>query len=476
MASEAAQQRYPYPQEEPQTLLTQQHALSNLGQLLLDGHADVNDHVLTLAESWRSDAATQAVSDVGVLSRAMKGDSTALADAASAVSTYRNHVSSARTDIAGIRRRFDEATVTRDEADTDTANDDELAPSERREYREAHQLTFTTAASGLDGEYDTVLTSLKTQSAPAVTELDATLARFVGANPPQSASLGEVAYQRASAGLDLTGDTAHEFALRQAGLLSGPTPQGAYAEWLENAERNGVDPGTIVQIAQDHDITPEDFAILDGLEEVKDPDGYSYFLLPDGTSGDDARLAVLMTAILNAGTGYGAADDAPGVTNDYEETAYSSAEIQRIIDRQNSNDWSYDDDVPFVQGNGGRLMTTPNGMLMGIGGNWLQDLYSQKGGTTWGDIFMLNIDGPKGDDATFLLRQVAASGLTWYDRETGPGPGTLDLDRLLHHEERHSEQWADEGYTGFLGSYLWEQLWGGNETEEGAGLSDGGYR
>ena len=34
----------------------------------------------------------------------------------------------------------------------------------------------------------------------------------------------------------------------------------------------------------------------------------------------------------------------------------------------------------------------------------------------------------------------------------------------------------DEGYTDFLASYVWEQVTGGNETEEDAGLSDGGYR
>jgi hypothetical protein len=54
--------------------------------------------------------------------------------------------------------------------------------------------------------------------------------------------------------------------------------------------------------------------------------------------------------------------------------------------------------------------------------------------------------------------------------------GDLDVDRLLHHERLHSQQWAREGYTSFLASYVWEQVTGGNETEEGAELSDGGYR
>ncbi|MFD1051115.1 MCE family protein, partial [Kibdelosporangium lantanae] len=39
--------------------------------------------------------------------------------------------------------------------------------------------------------------------------------------------------------------------------------------------------------------------------------------------------------------------------------------------------------------------------------------------------------------------------------------GTLDMDRLLHHEERHSQQWAREGHTAYIASYIWEQITGG---------------
>jgi hypothetical protein len=86
---------------------------------------------------------------------------------------------------------------------------------------------------------------------------------------------------------------------------------------------------------------------------------------------------------------------------------------------------------------------------------------------------MLNIDDPK--DATQTLRDVAESGNAWYENDKGPYEGRLDLDRLLHHEERHSQQWAREGHTGFIASYAWEKITGGNETEKDAGLSDGGY-
>ncbi|MFI6170391.1 hypothetical protein ACIBCN_26665 [Nocardia sp. NPDC051052] len=265
-----------------------------------------------------------------------------------------------------------------------------------------------------------------------------------------------------------------EQALRDAGLLTGPPVSGYYRQWLENAVRRGVSLDTIKQIIAEHHITPEDFKILDRMEEIRedeDGDGIfkSYFLMPTDFSGDDAAKAVRMTYILNAGTDYGT----DGEKTDFPPTPYGSAELRRITDRQRENSWSYDDDVGFVHGNGGRLATTPNGMMMGLGGNFIQDAYSQHGGTTWGDTFMLNIDDPK--DPAQQIREVARSGYAWYENDNGPYRGNLDIDRLLHHEERHSRQWADEGYTGFLASYAWEQLTGGNETEEDAGLSDGGY-
>ncbi|WP_228551780.1 hypothetical protein [Mumia zhuanghuii] len=273
-----------------------------------------------------------------------------------------------------------------------------------------------------------------------------------------------------------------EYRLRSEGLLVGPEPGGLYRRWLENAARRGVSPSTMVDVARTHDIDPEDFRVLNGLEEVRDGD-QSYFLLPTTITSDQARAAVLMTYILNAGSDYG---HEPGVGHDFPPTPFSSAEIQRIIDRQKANSWSYDDDVEFVNGNGGRLATTPNGMLMGLGGNWLQDRFSFSGGTAWGDTFMFNIDGPEGDAAADQLRKIIVSGNSWGENDSGPVEGSLDLDRLLHHEERHSQQWAEMGHLPFLDRYLGEGIveWVRDNTpledkphpfEEDAGLGDGGY-
>jgi len=207
----------------------------------------------------------------------------------------------------------------------------------------------------------------------------------------------------------------YEKALRDAGLLKEP-PTGYYKEWLDNAAKRNVPPEEIVKIAK--------------------------------------------------------------------ETPYSAAEVQRIADRQEANSWSYDEDVNSVHEHGGRLMTTPNGMLMGLGGDQWQDVLSEGGGSTWGDIFMMNIDDfmmniDDPADPAQSLRDVAASGLMWYPQPGGEGaPGILDLDRVLHHEERHSQQWQGRGYLGFIDAYATGKLveiFTDHPLEKDAGLSDGGY-
>ena len=235
-------------------------------------------------------------------------------------------------------------------------------------------------------------------------------------------------------------------------------------------------PKVTSEIALRHDITAESFRVLEKLAEINDPDGKSFFLIPAGTSGDEARTAVLMTYVLNAGTGYGRAGGQPA---DFAETPYSPAEVQRIINRQIANAWSYDQDVAFVDGNGGRLVTTPNGMLMGLGGNWIQKQFSRQGGTAWGDIFMVNVDASA--DPAERLRQIVESGHAWYTDNNGkPFESSLVLDRVLHHEELHSQQWATKGHAGMIAAYIWEvvrdKAFGKtNRLERDAGLSDGGY-
>lgn len=243
-----------------------------------------------------------------------------------------------------------------------------------------------------------------------------------------------------------------------------------HARWLENAARRGIAPATIDDIVRCHGIGPADFAVLDRLDEVTDPLGQSYFVLPVDIGAADARQAVLMTYVLNAGTGYGTT----GADNDFDETPYSAGEVQRILDRQAANDWTYERVVALVHRAGARLVTTPHGMLMGLGGNRLLGLFVRRGGTTYGDLFMLNI---RRVDAVVELRETVRSGRARYQRTDGTTyAGRLPLDRLLHHEERHAQQWAAAGPARFVASYAWERARGSNETEEDAGLGDGGYR
>ena len=123
------------------------------------------------------------------------------------------------------------------------------------------------------------------------------------------------------------------------------------------------------------------------------------------------------------------------------------------------------------------MATTPNGMLMGLGGP-VMDKIGVHGGTTYGDVFVMNIDGAK--DPADQLSKIIQSGANWGQADSGvPFQSTLDLDRLLHHEERHSEQWAQKGFVWMARDYglgaIIEQKTGINPLERDAGLSDGGY-
>nr|WP_231986749.1 hypothetical protein [Mycobacterium sp. 852002-40037_SCH5390672] len=233
----------------------------------------------------------------------------------------------------------------------------------------------------------------------------------------------------------------------------------------------------VAGIARRHDVTAARFRVLENMAELNDPHGKSFFLIPAYADGARARDAALMTYVLNADTGYGKPATRP---TDFPATPYGAAEMTRIMVRQNANRWSYSRDVAFVHRNGGRLVTTPNGMLMGLGGNWIQRLFSQRGGTTWGDIFMVNAG--RVTDPGEQLRRIVSSGHAWFlDGGGTPRPSRLDLDRVLHHEERHAAQWADRGYLGMLAGYgreLFRELAFGalNRLEEDAGLADGGYK
>ena len=247
-----------------------------------------------------------------------------------------------------------------------------------------------------------------------------------------------------------------------------------HRKWLANAERRRVDPATIDAIGAHWRLGPEGFAALASMVELTDPHGKSFFLLPADTTAARARAAALQTCLLNAGTGYGDA----GAPTDFAPTAYSLGELRRVAARQQANRWSYGAVRPLL-GSGGALVATPNGILMGLGGSGPQTRFVRRGGTTYGDLFLINLDPRLG--AGWQLRVIVESGRMWYRGDGAPVRGGLDLDRILHHEERHCRQWARLGPVRMVGAYLGAEArarWSGgvNRFEAEAGLADGGYR
>lgn len=285
--------------------------------------------------------------------------------------------------------------------------------------------------------------------------------------------------------------------LRDLQLLSGKTTP-LYDQWLVNAARNGVHSDEIVKIAREAHITPSDFDVLVDLESVTDNDGKTYFLvdLEGDVAQADMPKIVAMTYVLNAGTGYGSA--AGHEHNDFAETPYSADEVQRITQRIDANLWTYGlagwwQPVTEIHLTGGKFAATPNGMLMAMRGpawhvGFTTDFIVQRGGTTTGDLF--TISGTSDDPAQYL-RTLIESGTF----------GDLDLDRVLHHEEIHSQQWAEIGELFFGPAYLQAELeaavnrsksqaekeaaaaaagmtveeWELNRYEQQAGGRDGGY-
>lgn len=251
-----------------------------------------------------------------------------------------------------------------------------------------------------------------------------------------------------------------------SGRAVAHTASPAHRSWLANLDRRGVAPRAVADIVRQRRLTRDSFRALDAMEQITDPDGKSFFVIPRGAGAKQARHATLLTYILNAGTGYGRT----GSGTDFPETPYGAVEVGRIVARQHANRWSYEV-VRGIASTGGCLVTTPNGVLMGLGGNRFHAQLSRRAGTMWGDLFMVNVT--RTSDPAHQLRDIVESG-----RISSGGP---DLDRVLHHEEIHAQQWAALGPIQMPARYLAEEarariLRGTNSFEADAGLSDGGYR
>ncbi|MDR1824422.1 MAG: hypothetical protein LBR27_03700 [Bifidobacteriaceae bacterium] len=271
-----------------------------------------------------------------------------------------------------------------------------------------------------------------------------------------------------------------------------------------------------ISLAQAHGIKPEHFRALAGLERFTDPAGQAYYLLPGGIGQAGAQRLVLLAYLdglgrLDATVPDGAVPDGavpggvvaggvvPGgvvpsgvVAGDVVAGGVVAgdvvpggvvpdavADFERITLRQRANRWSYGLALRLVQRHGGALVTTPNGLLMGLGGGRLARWAARQGGTTYGDVFLLHLGRPA--DAAAVLGGVIGSGRTAHlDGAGRVKTGRLALARLLAHEERHARQWAELGRVRFALSYLWQEATGRhgrrNKWERAAGLADGGYQ
>ena len=297
-------------------------------------------------------------------------------------------------------------------------------------------------------------------------------------------------------------------ALSAAGLLPASTNE-LWDDWEANLTAAGIPVSEVVKIVREQHLTPDSFNVLANLGTKKDPDGKTFFVLPVPVDAGTAEQIVLMGYIYNARTDYAKADksandkiDTSITADSYPETPYSAAEIARIQQRIAANSASYSDLLQTVQNSGGQVVATPNGMMMGIAmgeqpGDSVGErmakreilMLSQGGGTTYGDMFIVNIDNSQ-DPLTTLMNIISngASPLTsdptgnTTAKYQGIGPdgqvGTIDLDRILHHEEIHSQQWAATGWK-FAPKYLFQSVTGKadekNTYEQQAGLADGGY-
>lgn len=259
----------------------------------------------------------------------------------------------------------------------------------------------------------------------------------------------------------LIGDSAHRAdvsesveLLRAAGLLDD-APGERYREWVSWTLKSGLSPDEVVSRARQEGVTAAAFDVLAGRTSWRAPDGRAYVRIEDGR---DALEIVRATELLNGGR--------PSTSDR----------------RHDGNRWSYqglggltDGDAGLVLRHGGALAATPEGTMIAAPGDRALGMrnavgwFAARGGTTWGDMYVVNGSFAAPDD---VLRRSVATGMP------PPGSGAPSLERLLRHERVHSEQWARYGYVRFIWKYLIAHNPNDACThplEQEAGLEDAGY-
>lgn len=243
--------------------------------------------------------------------------------------------------------------------------------------------------------------------------------------------------------------------LTRSGLLHGE-PDPLYLEWILWTLQSGVAPTDLPSRARQENVRTDTFDLLRPATIWRMPDGRPFARIPEART---ARDLVRLVELLNGGR--------PSITDG----------------RRTRNRWSYSSflgwrygDVELVLDKAEELVATPEGTMMAAVGRKIwraiptpADVFSARGGTTWGEMYVLN--GSFGSPAD-VLRTSIESG------RTPPGAGAPSLARLLRHERVHSEQWARFGYRRFIVEYLRHSAKPPcrQPLEREAGLEDGGYR
>lgn len=250
-----------------------------------------------------------------------------------------------------------------------------------------------------------------------------------------------------------------------------------WALWQCRLADCGISENQIAAIIDGFQIDPNTFDKLAEFDWFDDLAGKRYFLLRPRMAVVDVLELAWLTHVL----GVGLPDDYRAAGGQFPATPYSAEEIGRVAKRQLANRASYARFSAMVAPRGLQLVATPYGTLMGLGIRWPRSLLSQLGGTTYGDVFLVNIDHRKGLDSGAVLGHLITAGRAPNTRDrSGQTLSGLSLDRLLHHEEIHSRQYARSGQARFMASYAWQGLRGrfdGHRIayEIEAGLADGGY-
>ncbi|MEP7089420.1 MAG: hypothetical protein ABI776_04865 [Nocardioidaceae bacterium] len=268
MVSDTAQTLFPYPTESPDTLRIAQHQIGDVGALLCDTGADVNDGSLLLDSSWSSDSAATAISDVRLLSRLLPTDGGRLGTAAGAVARYVRALEDARDGIDAVRTRYDAAVTARDGANAHVPEVLKNNRYEREEYRQGNQAALDAATRRLDADYATELSALQTSRTGVLGDLRTVLDALAPADlRGPTGSYGQAAFTGVAITLSLVApvDGAEDPVRRaqQAGAFErafGRPPSGP-TEWQTAAALDGTshiakdgDTQAVVQVGT---ITPQ---------------------------------------------------------------------------------------------------------------------------------------------------------------------------------------------------------------------------